>query len=77
MEFMEVVERLRTLEKLYLRGVQASDGNAFSVETLLDVLVVLCNECGSSVIRREKSVAEFVEFGMYYFFYSEYIALLF
>ena len=56
-------ERLKKLEHLYLNGVQQSNGQAVSIETLLDVLVVLYDECCSSTLRREKSVTEFVEFG--------------
>lgn len=56
-------ERLKKLEQLYLRGVQNSNGQAVSVETLLDVLICLFDECSSSTLRREKSVSEFVEFG--------------
>ena len=58
-------ERLKKLEQVYLSGVLQSNGQAFSIETLLDVLVVLYDECCSSTLRREKSVTEFVEFGKY------------
>lgn len=60
---MQAKERLQKLEHLYLNGVQQSDNQAFSLETLLDILVVLYDECCSSTLRREKSVSEFVEFG--------------
>ena len=56
-------ERLRRLEQLYLSGVQQSDCQAFSLETLLDVLIVLYDECCSSTLRREKNVTEFVDYG--------------
>lgn len=62
---MQAKERLRKLEELYLNGVQQSKNQAFSIETLLDILVVLYDECCSSTLRREKSVSEFVEFGRY------------
>ena len=56
-------ERLRKLEQLYLNGVAKSSGLALSVETLLDVFLVLYDECSSSTLRREKNISEFVEFG--------------
>ena len=58
-------ERLKRLEQLYLGGVQESSKQAVSLETLLDVLVVLYDECCGSTLRREKSVTEFVELGEY------------
>jgi len=67
---MQALDRLRFLEELFLKGVAHSDGRAFSVETLLDILVVLYDECCSSTLRREKSVSEFVKFGKFYVFYS-------
>jgi serine/threonine-protein kinase MRCK len=60
---MQALERLRQLEVLYTNGAACSGGQAFSVETLLDILIVLYDECCSSTLRREKSVSEFVEFG--------------
>ncbi len=60
---MACVERLKRLEKLYLRGVQNSHGQALSIETLLDCLIVLYDECCSSTLRREKSVSDFVDLG--------------
>lgn len=60
---MQAKERLRQLEELYMSGGASSSGQAFSVETLLDILIVLYDECCSSTLRREKSVSEFVEFG--------------
>ena len=57
--------RMKRLEHLYLGGVTNSDGQAFSLETLLDMLTVFYDECCSSTLRREKSVADFVEYGTY------------
>lgn len=54
-------DRLRHLERLYVKGVQQSQGEAFSLETLLDVLIVLYDECCSSTLRREKNFSEFIE----------------
>lgn len=59
--------RLKKLEKLWLAGPQTGEGEALSMETLLDVLVVLYDECCGSTLRREKSVSEFVEFGEFRF----------
>ncbi|XP_072545453.1 serine/threonine-protein kinase MRCK alpha isoform X2 [Salminus brasiliensis] len=53
--------RLKKLEKLVLDGPVQSSGQCFSVETLLDVLVCLFDECNNSPLRREKSIAEFLE----------------
>uniref|UniRef100_A0A8C9TPJ4 Serine/threonine-protein kinase MRCK alpha n=1 Tax=Scleropages formosus TaxID=113540 RepID=A0A8C9TPJ4_SCLFO len=53
--------RLKKLEKLLLDGPAQSNGQCFSVETLLDVLVCLHDECNSSPLRREKNVLEFLE----------------
>lgn len=60
-----IEERLKKLEQLYVNGIQNSGNQALSVETLLDVLVVMYDECCGSTLRREKSVTEFVEFGKY------------
>lgn len=53
--------RLKTLEKLYLNGLQSSNGETLSLESLLDVLVLLHDECSASTLRREKSVTNFLE----------------
>ena len=59
---MSAKERQKRLEEIYLSGVQSNRGQVCSVETLLDVLVVLYDECNSSNLRREKTVAEFVSY---------------
>ncbi|XP_063079682.1 serine/threonine-protein kinase MRCK alpha isoform X2 [Engraulis encrasicolus] len=53
--------RLKKLEKLILDGPVQSNGQCISVETLLDILVCLYDECSSSPIRREKNIQEFLE----------------
>ncbi|XP_026790270.3 serine/threonine-protein kinase MRCK alpha isoform X6 [Pangasianodon hypophthalmus] len=53
--------RLKKLEKLFLDGPVHSNGQCFSVESLLDVLVCLYDECNNSPLRREKNIAEFLE----------------
>ncbi len=68
---MAALDRLGSLQQLYLNGVQQSEGQAVSIETLLDVLIVLYDECCSSTLRREKSVSEFVEYGKYMLYVCE------
>ncbi|XP_058165363.1 serine/threonine-protein kinase MRCK alpha isoform X3 [Dasypus novemcinctus] len=53
--------RLRQLEQLMLDGPARSQGQCLSVETLLDVLVCLYDECNTSPLRREKNVLEYLE----------------
>jgi len=59
--------RMAELEALFLGGPLLA-GNmhgakSFSIETLLDILVVLFDECSNSSLRREKTVSEFIELG--------------
>jgi serine/threonine-protein kinase MRCK len=53
--------RLQQLEQLYLCGTPYTE--TFSLETLLDTLICLYDECCNSTLRKEKAIAEFVEFG--------------
>lgn len=53
-------QRLKQLETLYMLGPQF--GDAVSMETLIDVLICLYDECCSSTLRKEKNVSEFVDF---------------
>ena len=55
--------RLREMENLWMEGVKSNEGKVFSVETLMDILIVLFDECSNSTLRREKNVSEFVEYG--------------
>ena len=60
--------RMAELEALFLGGPLATKlqvAKSFSIETLLDVLVVLFDECSTSSLRREKTVSEFIELGEY------------
>ena len=63
------IERLQQLESLFLGGpimssaTATSEAKCFSTETLLDVLMVLYNECCNSSLRKEKTVSEFIELG--------------
>ncbi|TRY99815.1 hypothetical protein DNTS_014879 [Danionella cerebrum] len=58
---MSVEVRLKKLEKLFLDGPSQCTGQCFSVETLLDILVCLYDECSNSPLRREKNVLEFLD----------------
>jgi len=58
--------RLKQLEKLYSTSKGSfinNDGQrkVFSVETLLDILLVLFDECNTPLLKREKHVADFLE----------------
>uniref|UniRef100_A0AAY4EZ46 Serine/threonine-protein kinase MRCK alpha n=1 Tax=Denticeps clupeoides TaxID=299321 RepID=A0AAY4EZ46_9TELE len=53
--------RLKKLEKLVVDGPAHAGGQCLSVETLLDVLVCLYDECSSSPLRREKNILDFLE----------------
>uniref|UniRef100_A0A673CS70 Serine/threonine-protein kinase MRCK alpha n=1 Tax=Sphaeramia orbicularis TaxID=375764 RepID=A0A673CS70_9TELE len=53
--------RLKKLEKLIVDGPAKSNGQCLSVETLLDILVCLYDECNNSPLRREKNILEFLE----------------
>ncbi|XP_076263093.1 serine/threonine-protein kinase gek isoform X1 [Rhynchophorus ferrugineus] len=53
--------RLRQLERLYLGGPLAAYGQVFSVETLIDMMIVLYDECSNSSLRKEKTVSDFLE----------------
>lgn len=55
--------RLRQLEALFLGGPVQGRGHCFSIETLIDILLVLYDECCNSSLRREKTVSDFIEFG--------------
>ncbi|XP_044929958.1 serine/threonine-protein kinase MRCK beta isoform X2 [Mustela putorius furo] len=57
---MSAKVRLKKLEQLLLDGPWRNE-SALSVETLLDVLVCLYTECSHSALRRDKYVAEFLD----------------
>lgn len=59
---MSAEDRMKKLEHLYLGGVQNSHGTTLSMETLLDILIVLYDECQTPSLRREKRISEFVDF---------------
>ncbi|KAM4018443.1 serine/threonine-protein kinase MRCK gamma isoform 2-T2 [Anomaloglossus baeobatrachus] len=57
---MSVEKRLKKLEDLVLKGPHGCDCDSLSVETLLDVIVCLCQECNAPPLRRDKNVTEFL-----------------
>ncbi|XP_063931323.1 serine/threonine-protein kinase Genghis Khan isoform X3 [Zophobas morio] len=54
--------RLRQLEALFLGGPIVAKGQSFSIETLIDILIVLYDECCNSSLRKEKTVSDFIEY---------------
>ena len=61
-------ERLKELEALFVEGPESPapavhEAKALSTETLLDILLILYNECCGSSLRKEKTVTEFIELG--------------
>ncbi|XP_048386631.1 serine/threonine-protein kinase MRCK alpha-like isoform X3 [Stegostoma tigrinum] len=57
---MSAEVRLKKLEKMILDGPR-KNGAAVSVETLLDIIICLYDECTNSPLRREKNINEFLE----------------
>ncbi|XP_067841294.1 serine/threonine-protein kinase MRCK alpha-like isoform X4 [Heptranchias perlo] len=57
---MSAEVRLKKLEKMILDGPR-KNGLAVSVETLLDIIICLYDECTNSLLRREKNITEFLE----------------
>ncbi|XP_072277444.1 serine/threonine-protein kinase MRCK gamma isoform X2 [Pyxicephalus adspersus] len=57
---MSVERRLKDLEDSILRGPHGSECQSLSVETLLDILICLCQECNVAPLRRDKNVTEFL-----------------
>ncbi|XP_006897807.1 PREDICTED: serine/threonine-protein kinase MRCK alpha-like isoform X2 [Elephantulus edwardii] len=53
--------RLRQLEQFILDGPAQTNGQCFSVETLLDILICLYDECSNSPLRREKNILEYLK----------------
>ncbi|XP_072933847.1 serine/threonine-protein kinase Genghis Khan [Epargyreus clarus] len=57
------IKRLKQIETMFVsRRLQGPRIQGFSVETLLDVLLVLYDECCNSSLRREKAVADFIQY---------------
>lgn len=54
-------ERLKQLDQFFCQG--SKEKGSYSIESLLDVLVVLYDECCNSTLRRDKNISEFIEQG--------------
>lgn len=59
----DVESRLNELERLLFHS-SIKDQTVLGVEALLDAFVVLYDECCNSTLRREKTIAEFIEHGL-------------
>ncbi|XP_078069650.1 serine/threonine-protein kinase MRCK alpha-like [Mustelus asterias] len=57
---MSAEVRLKKLEKMILDGPR-KNGAAVSMETLLDIIICLYDECTNSPLRREKNINEFLD----------------
>uniref|UniRef100_A0A8C5W7X0 Serine/threonine-protein kinase MRCK alpha n=1 Tax=Leptobrachium leishanense TaxID=445787 RepID=A0A8C5W7X0_9ANUR len=53
--------RLRQLERLILAGPAGGSGGCMSVESLLDSLLCLYDECCASPLRRDKNIHDYIE----------------
>ena len=58
----DVESRLNELERLLFNS-SIKDQTVLGVEALLDAFIVLYDECCNSTLRREKTIAEFIEHG--------------
>ena len=58
-----VESRLNELERLLFHSSIKDETVLVGVEALLDAFVVLYDECCNSTLRREKTIAEFIEHG--------------
>lgn len=56
-----VRDRLKQLDQLFNCG--SSENGSYSLETFLDVLLLLYDECCNSTLRRDKNISEFIEYG--------------
>ena len=63
-----VDKRLKALEEMVLGGEDDENGEWLSIETLLDLVIVLYDECCNSTLRKEKNVAGFIERGEFHGF---------
>lgn len=58
------IDRLKELEAVFCDGPESvHEAKAFSTETLLDILLILYNECCNTSLRKEKTVTDFIELG--------------
>ena len=65
------IERLNLLEKLFVPSTQEeinrslieNNYNKLSIDTLLDSLVALYDDCCNSTLRRDKIISNFIDYG--------------
>ena len=62
---MTALERITQLDELYTGGRVRNVEEVASVECLLDILLLLHEECGQSTQRRERNFSEFLELSKY------------
>lgn len=54
---------IRRLHKIISRLSGPQHEECFSVESLIDIMICLYDECANSTLRKEKQISQFVEFG--------------
>ena len=60
-----IAERIKEYENVVL---SATNEYEWSIEKLIDLLIVLFDECCNSSLRRDKNVSDFINRGMYYIY---------
>ena len=69
-------ERIEKLERLFSSNGVGVNREIFSTETLLDILIVLYDECNTTLMKREKHILDFLNIGkinIYIMFVITYI----
>jgi serine/threonine-protein kinase MRCK len=61
LEQLIVTTNTHRIKDLQLASTSEASSKILSVESLLDCLIVLFDECQNSSLRREKTVSEFLE----------------
>ena len=60
-----IAERIKEYENVVL---SATNEYEWSIEKLIDLLIVLFDECCNSSLRRDKNVSDFINRGLYYIY---------
>jgi serine/threonine-protein kinase MRCK len=65
------IERLNLLEKLFVPAATNTKSlidnyNKLSIDTLLDSLVALYDDCCNSTLKRDKIISNFIDYGINY-----------
>lgn len=82
-----VERRLKQLERFLLTSGEdgavtavssagSSTSISISVETLLDALLVLYDECFQSALRREKTVSDFLDLSEFFVLFSAFVSFV-